>query len=150
MLREYLHRGEQVMEATPEERAFSGALKLIGDPDRIDHLTTQLRDLVSYPFAGLMLPGQRGEFNAIARRVEQGVQEVLTAQRRASHVITAQVRTHDPARDREVDDLLRGVMAGFQAWMRESRPGEEVEPVRSFPAAVVGHLRQLRDRKSVV
>ncbi|MDO4718348.1 MAG: DUF3375 domain-containing protein, partial [Propionibacteriaceae bacterium] len=134
VLREYLHRGEQVMEATPEGRAFSGALKLIGDPDRIDHLTTQLRDLVSYPFAGLMLPGQRSEFNAIARRVEQGVQEVLTAQRRASHVITAQVRTHDPARDREVDDLLRGVMSGFQAWMRESRPGEEVEPVRSFPA----------------
>lgn len=142
VLREYLRRGEQVMEATPEGRAFSGALKLIGDPDRIDHLTTQLRDLVSYPFAGLMLPGQRSEFNAIARRVEQGVQEVLTAQRRASHVITAQVRTHDPARDREVDDLLRGVMAGFQAWMRESRPGEEVEPVRSFPAAVVGNLRQ--------
>ena len=101
VLREYLQRGQHVMQATPEGRAFAGALRLIGDPDRIDDLTDQLRALLAQPFARLMDAEQRSELEAIARRVEQGVQEVLTAQRRASHVITGQVRTHDPVRDRQ-------------------------------------------------
>lgn len=142
VLREYLHRGQHVMEATPEGRAFAGALRLIGDPERIDALTDQLHDLLARPFARLLPQEQRGELDAIAKRVEQGVQEVLTAQRRASHVITAQVRTHDPARDREVDDLLRGAMAGLQSWLPGTRAGERVEPLRSLPTAQVGHLRQ--------
>lgn len=142
VLREYLQRGQQVMESTPEGRAFSGALRLIGDPERIDNLTDQLSAVLRQPFVGRMNQEQRAELAAIARRVEQGVQEVLTAQRRASHVITTQVRTHDPIRDRQVDDLLRDVMAGFHQWMQRSHRGEIIDPLRSFPVADVGHLRQ--------
>ncbi|SJM69137.1 DUF3375 domain-containing protein [Gulosibacter sp. 10] len=142
VLREYLHRGQHVMEATPEGRAFAGALKLIGDPEHIDRLTDQLGTLLALPFARHLRVEQRRELEAIAKRVEQGVQEVLTAQRRASHVITAQVRTHDPARDREVDDLLRNVMSGLQTWMQDARGNAAVEPLRSLPTANVGHLRQ--------
>lgn len=142
VLREYLHRGEHVMEATPEGRAFAGALRLIGDPEHIDHLTEQLQDLLSKSFSNLMTAEQRGELRAIAKRVEQGVQEVLNAQRRASHVITTQVRTHDPIRDREVDHLLRSVMAGLQAWVPESKAGDRIDPLRSLPTAGIRHLRQ--------
>jgi len=142
VLREYLDRGQHVMEATPEGRAFAGALALIGEPEHIDELTEQVHALLSLPFARLMDASQRAELNTIAKRVEQGVQEVLVAQRRASHVITAQVRTHDPARDREVDELLRGVMAGMQAWMKTSTSHERVEPLRTFPTSDLGHLRQ--------
>ncbi|MCJ7858187.1 DUF3375 domain-containing protein [Corynebacterium kalidii] len=146
VLREYLHRGQHVMEATPEGRAFSGALDLIGDPENIEHLTDQLSMLMGLPFSRHMSADQRRELLAIARRVEQGVQEVLTAQRRASHVITAQVRTHDPVRDREVDDLLRTVMSGLQTWMQQGRADvraqDAVDPLRSFPTAHLGHLRQ--------
>lgn len=142
VLRGYLHRGQHVMEATPEGRAFSGALKLIGDPERINQLTEQLNNLVVQPFANLLQPGQRDELSTIAKRVEQGVQEVLAAQRRASHVITSQVRTHDPVRDREVDDLLREAMAAMQGWVRESKGNAPVEPLRRFPTAGLGHLRQ--------
>lgn len=142
VLREYLQRGQHVMQSTPEGRAFSGALRLIGDPEHIDALTSQLNTLLVQPFASLMDDEQRDELAAIARRVEQGVQEVLTAQRRASHVITAQVRTHDPIRDRQVDDLLRDVMSGLQSWMHGSRSNDQVEPLRSLPVADVAHLRQ--------
>lgn len=142
VLREYLLRGQHVMQATPEGRAFSGALRLIGDPEYIDALTGQIDGLLAQPFSSLLGPEQRRELAAIAKRVEQGVQEVLTAQRRASHVITAQVRTHDPVRDREVDDLLRNVMSGLQSWMQHSKPSDRVEPLRSFPTAAIGHLRQ--------
>lgn len=144
VLREYLHRGQHVMEATPEGRAFSGALQLLGDPERIDLLTGQLHDLLAAPFSRGMRTDQRRDLAAVAGRVEQGVSEVLTAQRRASHVITAQVRTHDPVRDREVDDLLRSVMAGLQSWMEDAGTGtrtNHVDPLRRFPTAVFGTLR---------
>lgn len=141
VLREYLERGQHITQSTPEGRAFAGALRLIGDPEHIERLSTQLNTLLAHPFASLMAAGQRAELTAISRRVEQGVQEVLTAQRRASHVITTQVRTHDPIRDRQVDDLLREVMSGLQAWMQGGGPGP-VEPVTGFPAAAIGHLRQ--------
>ncbi|MGI6878128.1 DUF3375 domain-containing protein [Microbacterium sp. gxy059] len=142
VLREYLRRGQHVMQATPEGRAFSGALRLIGDPEHIDHLTDQTHHLLAQPFSRLMSAEQREELRAIAKRVEQGVQEVLAAQRRASHVITAQVRTHDPVRDREIDDLLRETMSRLQDGMRTARPGDRVDPLRGFPVAGVGHLRQ--------
>ena len=141
VLREYLHRGEHVMDTTPEGRAFAGALKLIGDPEQIDQLTDRVTSLLNQPFARRMRPDQRAELGAIARRVEQGVAEVLTAQRRASHVITAQVRTHDPVRDREIDDLLREAMAGLQIW-NGAGATDTVDPLRSFPTATIGHLRQ--------
>ena len=142
VLREYLQRGQHIMQATPEGRAFAGALRLIGEPEHIDHLADQLHTLMAKPFARLLAVEQRADLRAISRRVELGVEEVLTAQRRASHVITAQVRTHDPIRDRQVDDLLRDVMAGLQTWMQTSRPGDRIDPLRSFPVADVGHLRQ--------
>lgn len=142
VLREYLQRAQHITESTPEGRAFAGALRLIGDPEHIDRLSTQIHTLLLQPFAHLMDADQRGELAAIGRRVEQGVQEVLTAQRRASHVITAQVRTHDPIRDRQVDDLLREVMSGLQAWMQAGKHSDIVEPVRGFTSASIGHLRQ--------
>ncbi len=142
ILREYLQAGKHVMQSTAEGRAFDGALRLIGDPEHIDRLTTQLHTLLAQPFARLLTPAQRIDLEAVGRRVEQGVQEVLTAQRRASQVITSQVRTHDPVRDRQVDELLRGAMSGLHEWMQTSKFSDRVEPVRSFPVAEVGHLRQ--------
>lgn len=142
VLREYLNRGRHVMEATPEGRAFLGALRLIGEPEHIEQLTSQLADIAVQPFAGLLPRAQRDELAGIAKRVAQGVGEVLAAQRRASHVITTQVRTHDPIRDREVDDLLREAMSGLQRLMQDAKLTERVEPLRSFPTAGLGHLRQ--------
>ncbi|MDR6141606.1 hypothetical protein QE375_001160 [Microbacterium foliorum] len=139
VLREYLQRAQDVMQSTPEGRAFAGALRLIGDPERIDALTEQLRGLLDQPFARMLDGTQRAELDAIARRMELGVEEVLAAQRRASHVITGQVKTHDPLRDRQIDDLLRDVIAGLHGW---SGPAAVVDPVRSMPLADLGHLRQ--------
>jgi hypothetical protein len=57
-------------------------------------------------------------------------------------VIAAQVRTHDPARDRQVDELLRDVISGLQAWTQTNTPETPVEPLRRLPIASIGHLRQ--------
>lgn len=142
VLREYLQRAKDVMQSTPEGRAFAGALRLIGDPDRIDALTEQLHGLLAQPFARYLDPAQRAEFDAIGRRVELGVEEVLAAQRRASHVITGQVKTHDPLRDRQIDELLRDVMSGLHEWSRSAPSSASVDPIRSLPLIDLGRLRQ--------
>lgn len=142
VLREYLQRARDVMQSTPEGRAFAGALRLIGDPERIDALNEQLHTLLAQPFARHMDSAQRTEFDAIGRRVELGVEEVLAAQRRASHVITGQVKTHDPLRDRQIDDLLRDVISGLHDWARTAPATAPVDPVRSLPLIDLGRLRQ--------
>lgn len=142
VLREYLDRGKQILDATAEGRAFAGALRLIGDPAQIDDLWGQLRTVLQHQFTALLPDQQRRELTEISRRIEQGVQEVLRAQRQASHVITTQVRNHDPMRDRQVDELLREVMTGLHRWVPTSRRSEAVEPLRRLPVADVGHLRQ--------
>ncbi|GIG30178.1 hypothetical protein Cma02nite_27780 [Cellulomonas marina] len=145
VLREYLQRGRDLMESTREGRAFAGALALIGRAEHIDALAAHLRTILGHPFAAGLTASQRRELRDVARRIEQGVRDVLEAQQRASHVITTQIRTHDPLRDREVDALLREAMAGLQRWMPTSRRREPVTPVRRMPVADVAHLRQRTD-----
>lgn len=142
VLREYLERGEHVMESTVEGRAFAGALRLIGDPEQLDDLASRLDVVLRHPFTRRLPAQQRTELSDIGRRIEQGLEQVFTAQREASSVITTQVRNHDPLRDRQVDDLLRDVMTGLQTWMPDSRRGQAVEPLRRLPVAEVDHLRQ--------
>lgn len=142
VLREYLERGEHVMESTSEGRAFAGALRLIGDPQRLDELAQQLDVVLRHRFTRRLAQQQRTELREIVRRIEQGLDQVFTAQREASYVITAQVRNHDPLRDRQVDVLLRDVMAGMQAWLPGARRFQPVDPLRRLPVAEVEHLRQ--------
>jgi len=142
VLREYLERGEHVMESTVEGRAFAGALRLIGDPQRLDELAHQLDTVLRHRFARRLDVQQRTELHDVVRRIEQGLDQVFGAQREASYVITSQVRNHDPLRDRQVDELLRDVMAGLQTWLPGSRRFQAVEPLRRLPVADVEHLRQ--------
>ncbi len=142
VLREYLERGEHVMESTSEGRAFAGALRLIGDPQRLDELANQLDVVLRHRFTRRLAVQQRTELREIVRRIEQGLDQVFTAQREASYVITAQVRNHDPLRDRQVDVLLRDVMAGMQSWLPDTRRFQSVDPLLRPPVAEVEHLRQ--------
>nr|WP_245589588.1 DUF3375 family protein [Amycolatopsis balhimycina] len=48
VLREYLARGQRILDATPEGRAFAGALRLIGDPAQIDDLWSRLRTVLRH------------------------------------------------------------------------------------------------------
>jgi len=141
VLREYLHRGEQVMDATAEGRAFVGALRLLGDPQRRDDLAARLDAVLRHRFTQRMDPRQRQALTEVVVAIERGIGQVLAAQREASSVITAQVRHHDPLRDREVDDLLRDVMAGLQRWVPGTRRARSVDPVRRLPVADVDPLR---------
>ncbi|WP_425956616.1 DUF3375 domain-containing protein [Xylanimonas sp. McL0601] len=141
VLRDYLERAEHLMESTAEGRAFAGAKSLLDDPLRLDQLAGSLDVVLRHPFAARLPAQQRAELGAITQRIEQGFADVLTAQRQASRVIATQVRHHDPLRDRQVDDLLRDVIAALGAWMPTTRRAQPVDPLRRLPRAGVGRLR---------
>ncbi len=145
VLREYLARSEQVLDATPEGRAFAGALRLVGDPRRLDELSDQLDTVLRHQFVRHLAPAQQAELWGVRRRIEQGLDDVLTAQRQASRVIAAQVRHHDPLRDRQVDDLLRDVVVGLSAWIPTTRRGQLAPALRRLPLPELGRLRESLD-----
>lgn len=142
VLAEYLEQAEHLLESTAEGRAFAGAVRLLGDAARLDALAGQLDVVLRHPFAAGLDPQQRAELRGITRQIEQGLDDVLTAQRRASHVITTQVRHHDPLRDRQVDDLLRDVVAALADWVPGTRRGQGVDALRRLPRAELGRLRR--------
>ncbi|WP_318842849.1 DUF3375 domain-containing protein [Myceligenerans pegani] len=142
VLREYLERAEHVSESTPEGRAFAGALRLLGDPERMDELSEHLDVVLRHRFTERLPATQRAELRDIGRRIAQGVDEVNRTQRQASTVITTQVRNHDPLRDRQVDELLREVMTALQMWVPDTRPGQDVTPLRRLPVPDIGNLRR--------
>ncbi|HWK93597.1 MAG TPA: DUF3375 domain-containing protein [Luteimicrobium sp.] len=142
VLEAYLEQAERLLDATPEGRAFAGAMRLLADTDRLDALADQLGVVLEHPFAQHLDPERRAELRAITRQIEAGLGAVLTQQRRTSHIITTQVRHHDPLRDRQVDDLLRDAVAALGAWFPGSRRGQDVEALRRLPRADVGRLRE--------
>lgn len=141
VLAEYLERAEHLMSATAEGRAFAGALGLIGDTERLDLLAQAIDGTLRHPFASQLPARERGALRGITATIERGLADVLTTQRQASRVITAQIRNHDPLRDRQVDELLRDVIAGLGRWVPASRRGQGVDPLRRLPRAGVGRIR---------
>ncbi|QAY71515.1 DUF3375 domain-containing protein [Xylanimonas protaetiae] len=145
VLREYLDAAEHLLESTSEGRAFSGALRLVGEPEQLDALADHLDLILRQPFTQRLPARQRAELAGVARRIEEGLDAVLAAQRTASRVITTQVRHHDPLRDRQVDDLLRDVIVELAAWIPGTRRGQPVHAVPRLPRAQVGRLRETLD-----
>ncbi|MDR2722307.1 MAG: DUF3375 domain-containing protein [Cellulomonadaceae bacterium] len=141
VLRNYLDQAEHLMESTSEGRAFAGALGLIGQPDRLDDLAAQLDLVLRHPFATRLPEQQRAELRGIVRRIDAGLRDVNAAQHTASRVIAAQVRNHDPLRDRQVDELLREVIAGLGQWIPASRRAQPVDALRRLPRAHVESVR---------
>lgn len=145
VLREYLDAAEHLLESTSEGRAFSGALRLVGEPEQLDALAEHLDLILRQPFTQRLPAQQRAALAGVAHRIEEGLDAVLAAQRTASRVITTQVRHHDPLRDRQVDDLLRDVIVELAAWMPATRRGQAVPALPRLPRAQVGRLRETLD-----
>ncbi len=141
VLRDYLDSADHLMNATPEGRAFAGALGLIGDTARLEDLAQALDTVLRHPFARTLPEHEVAALRGITDIVVRGLDDVLTAQRQASRVIATQVRHHDPTRDRQVDDLLRDVIGALGEWVPGTRRAQPVEALRRLPRAAVGRMR---------
>ncbi|WP_402371143.1 DUF3375 domain-containing protein [Isoptericola rhizosphaerae] len=138
---EYLDASENLLERTPEGRAFAGAMELLGDPDLLDGLEHRVRSILEHPFAAELPPDHRAVLQSLRAQLVGAIEVVLAAQARASRTVTAQIRHHNPLRDRELDDALREATAAMAEWFPASGRAARVEPLRWFERARPGRLR---------
>jgi hypothetical protein len=138
---DYLDASENLLERTPEGRAFAGAMELLGDPELLDGLEQRVRSILGHPFATGLAPEQRAALATLRAQLVGAIEVVLAAQARASRTVTAQIRHHNPLRDRELDDALREATAAMAEWFPLSGRAARVEPLRWFERARPGRLR---------
>ncbi|NNU28382.1 DUF3375 domain-containing protein [Isoptericola sediminis] len=138
---EYLDASENLLDGTPEGRAFAGAMELLGDPELLDSLEQRVRQILEHPFAAELPAAQRVALQGLRAQLVSAIEVVLAAQARVSRTVTAQIRHHNPLRDREVDTALREATAAMADWFPASARAARVEPLRWFERAVPGRLR---------
>ncbi|WP_418276502.1 DUF3375 domain-containing protein [Isoptericola jiangsuensis] len=138
---DYLDASENLLERTPEGRAFAGAMELLADPVLLDSLEERVRTILDHPFAGDLPAEQRVALRTLRSQLVGAIEVVLAAQARASRTVTAQIRHHNPLRDRELDDALREATAAMADWFVHTGRAARVEPLRWFERARPGRWR---------
>lgn len=137
----YLDASENLLERTTEGRAFAGAMELLGDPALLASLDERVTSLLAHEFTADLSPERRAALRGIRARLVSAIDVVLAAQVRSSRTVTAQIRHHNPLRDRELDRALREATAAMGDWFPRSGRAARVEPLRWFERARFGRFR---------
>ena len=120
---DYITRVDSIMTATPEGRAFEGALALLRNEDHKDQLRSDLRALANHPQAhDILTPADRTQLTATMGVLNDGIQSVLTMRRRVSTALRDYLTSHDVAEERELDRVLRDLGAAFPGWLERTGP----------------------------
>jgi hypothetical protein len=129
----YLRRADELISATPEGRAFSGALNLLRNDDLRAQLRRDLAALLTHPMApDILAEEDRRELRSTMAFINRGIEDVLAQRARATRAIKDYVQTHDVARDRELNATLRQLDHEFGQWLQTSGPRSRV-PVPLLP-----------------
>ncbi|WIB01634.1 DUF3375 family protein [Curtobacterium sp. MCBA15_012] len=142
ILDDYLARTDNLMQATPEGRAFEGAFELLRDDGLLLRLRDDIGTILAHPFAESLGAGERRAFRNTVAILRQGIEDVLAQRRQLTATLRDQIVAHDVVRDRELDAVLRSVNRGLAAWIERGTARDRV-PLRLLPAtAEVGTLRE--------
>jgi hypothetical protein len=142
VVKDYMDQADNLLEATPEGRAFNGAFALLRDDALLLQLSEDLTDLISHPqAANILVAGERRDLRGTVSLIRDGIQRVLAQRGRVSASLRDYIVTHDVSRDRELDATLRGIGAALVPWM-ENTGSRTTVPLDLLPAtAEVGHLK---------
>ncbi len=123
----YLARAENLMSATPEGRAFEGAFALLRNEALLADLREDLDALLDHPMAAEILTDtDRGELRSMLAFINRGINDVLTQRVRVTRAIKDYIQTHDSARDRELDAVLRDLDGELGPWLARTGPRTKV------------------------
>lgn len=129
----YLDRAENLMSATPEGRAFEGAFALLRNDALLADLREDLDALLGHPMAtDILTDTDRGELRSMLAFINRGINDVLTQRVRVTRAIKDYIQTHDSARDRELDAVLRDLDGELGPWLARTGPRTRV-PLRLLP-----------------
>jgi hypothetical protein len=142
ILDDYLARTDNLMEATPEGRAFEGAFELLRDDALLLRLRDDIATILAHPFAQGLGAGERRAFRNTVTILRQGIEDVLAQRRQLTATLRDQIVAHDVVRDRELDAVLRSINRGLATLMDQGGARDRI-PLPLLPAAAeVGTLRE--------
>jgi hypothetical protein len=122
VLDEYLERTDELMTASWEGRAFTGAVDLLRDERLLETLRHDIAAILAHPFTDAMSSSERTELRRTAMMIRRGMETVLTERHRLSGTLQTHMRRHNALRDKELDDALRDCQDALGPWMAESKP----------------------------
>ncbi|CAM3222240.1 DUF3375 domain-containing protein [Nocardioides dubius] len=140
---DYLARADALMTATQEGRAFEGAFALLRDDGLVTQLREDLGDLLEHPLSDAILAdAERTELRGTVKLVREGLDRVLTQRSRVTATLKEYIISHDAARDRELEQTLRGVESELMTWLAGTGP-RATHDVPLLPArTAIDHLRE--------
>jgi len=124
---DYLDQNSKLLTATPEGRAFSGALELLRKRDWLTNLRDDLETILAHPLAGMMLPDETIQLRTAVDAIRRGIADVLGQRQRLTATLREHIENYDHIRNRELDQALRGIDREMRTWMQSARPRDHIE-----------------------
>lgn len=124
---DYLDQSSNLLTATPEGRAFSGALELLRKRDWLSSLRDDLETILNHPLAGMLLPDETSQLRTAVDVMRRGIADVLDQRQRLTSTLREHIENYDHIRNRELELILRGIDREMRTWMQTARPRDNVD-----------------------
>jgi hypothetical protein len=138
---DYLTQSANLLTATPEGRAFSGALELLRKPDWLSRLRADLNAILDHPWAGTLLPDEQRQLRTAVDVIRRGITDVLGQRQRLSATLREHIENYDHIRNRELDLVLRGIDREMRTWMQSARVRDHVDVELIPPVLDIAGIR---------
>lgn len=109
VLDDYLAQARDLLESTPEGRAFAGAQDLLRKHDLLTHLKADLESILAHPWAGSLLPDEQRQLRSAVDVIRRGRDDVIDQRQRLSATLREHIENYDHVRNRELERVLRGI-----------------------------------------
>lgn len=141
VLDDYLEQASGLLVSTQEGRAFQGALELLRKPDWLSRLREDLNTVLSHPWAGTLLVEEQRQLRNAVDVIRRGIDDVLSQRRRLTSILREHIENYDHVKNRELDEVLRGIDKEMRIWMKSARARDHVDVELIPPPLGISALR---------
>lgn len=141
VLDDYLEKASGLLVSTQEGRAFAGALELLRKPDWLSRLRDDLNTVLAHPWAATLRREEQRQLRTAVEVIRHGIDDVLNQRRRLTSTLREHIENYDHVKNRELDEVLRGVDHEMRTWMRSARARDYVDVEMIPPPLGITGLR---------
>ncbi|MGJ9426408.1 DUF3375 family protein [Nesterenkonia halotolerans] len=138
---DYLDQSRDLLTATPEGRAFDGAQELLRNYDWRDRLDADLKTILAHPAAKNLPLDEQRQLRTTVDVIRRGIADVHGQRKQASATLREHLQNYDHIRNRELDEVLRGIDQEMRTWMQSAKPRDHVEVELIPPGLDIAGLR---------
>lgn len=130
---DHLESATNLLQSTPEGRAFTGAQELLRDEDMLGELRDNLSILLEHSAASALSTSERRELQSAVSAIQDGKNSVLSTRHRLTKTLKDHIISHSKAPNRELESVFRAIDRDLHIWMETARPRDRL-PVQLLPS----------------